>query len=167
MNVLEFLPGVSSIIERLVPDRNKQNELKLELARLDVQEATERLGVLKNMTGHKSLFVAGGIPALIWLVVLYILFNHIVFPLLGACGLRVEPIALPEGYWTLLQTVVVGLFGKKVIDGNEWRWNGRLVSPSKDAAKIAAVKGKASVDYNDPEAVDRRLREIAREKGIE
>ena len=66
-----------------------------------------------------------------------------------------------------MQTVIVGLFGKKVIDGNEWRWNGKLISPAKDAAKIAAVKSKPSVDYNDPAAVDKRLREIAREKGIE
>lgn len=167
MNILELIPGIGSIIDKVIPDPNKKTELKLELAKLDAAEATERLGVLKNMMGHKSLFVAGGIPALIWLVVLYILFNHIVFPLLGGFRLHVEPIALPEGYWTLLQTVIVGLFGKKVIDGNEWRWNGKLVSPAKDAAKIAAVKGKPSVDYNDPEAVDKRLREIAREKGIE
>lgn len=167
MNVLQLIPGIESIINKVIPDPNKKTELKLELAKLDAAEATERLGVLKNMMGHKSLFVAGGIPALIWLVVLYILFNHIVFPLLGGFGLHVEPIALPEGYWTLLQTVIVGLFGKKVIDGNEWRWNGKLISPSKDAAKIAAVKGKPSVDYNDPAAVDARLKKIAKEYGIE
>lgn len=166
MNVLELIPGIGKIIDRIIPDADKKTELKLELAKLDAAEATERLGVLKNMMGHKSLFVAGGIPALIWLVVAYILFNHIVFPLLGACGLHVEPIALPEGYWSLLQTVIIGLFGKKVIDGNEWRWNGKLVSPAKDAVKAAAVSGHATVDYNDAEAVDRRLREIAKEKGI-
>ena len=78
MNILELIPGIGSIIDKVIPDPNKKTELKLELAKLDAAEATERLGVLKNMMGHKSLFVAGGIPALIWLVVLYILFNHIV-----------------------------------------------------------------------------------------
>lgn len=167
MNILELIPGIGSIIDKVIPDPNKKTELKLELAKLDAAEATERLGVLKNMMGHKSLFVAGGIPALIWLAVVYILANYIIFPLLGAVGLSVTPIQLPDEYWGLLKVVIVGLFGKKVIDGNEWRWNGKLISPAKDAAKIAAVQGKPSVDYNDPAAVDKRLREIAREKGIE
>lgn len=148
MNILDLIPGIGGVVEKLIPDKGKQDEMKLELAKLDIQEATERLGVLKSMLGHDSLFVAGGIPALIWLVVVYIAFNYIIFPLLAACGLSVAPIALPEGYWTLLQTVVIGLFGKKVIDGNEWRWNGKLVSPAKDAAKAAAVSGHATVDDN-------------------
>lgn len=158
MNVLELLPGIGSVIEKLIPDKNKQNELKLELAKLDIQEAVERLSVLKTMLGHDSLFVAGGIPALLWLAVLYILFDFIVFPVLSACGLSIAPIELPEGYWTLLRTVVLGLFGKKIVDNNEWRWNGRLISPAKDAAKVAAIGGRSTEDRGGAEAAERNSR---------
>ena len=74
--------------------------------------------------------------------------------------------------------MVVGLFGKKVIDGNEWRWGDKLISPAKSQVEAAAAKGDVtpvgartqpttpSCDYDDPKDVDRRLKELAKERGI-
>ncbi|MEG1501984.1 MAG: 3TM-type holin [Synergistaceae bacterium] len=171
MNILELVPGITGIIEKIIPDPNKQQELKLELAKIEAQETTARLGVLGNMLGHKSMFVAGGIPALIWLAVIYILANYILFPLLGGFGMQIEPISLPDNYWSLLNIVVVGLFGKKVIDGNEWRFGDKLISPSKAQTDAAAAKGDTipvgnKFNYNDIEEVDRRLKELAKKYEI-
>lgn len=188
MNILELVPGIGKIIDKVIPDADKKQEMKFELAKLDVQKETERLGVLKAIVGHKSIFVAGGIPALIWLAVLYILANHIIYPLLGAFGLVVTPISMPAEYWSLLNLIIGCLFGKKVIDGNEWRWGGEVISPSKKEIEVKAIKSvmsppvlpsneeksqtKAenpeeslkitpSCNYDDPADVDRRLNEIA------
>lgn len=178
MNVLDLIPGISGIIDKVVPDPNKQQELKLELAKLDAQENIARLGMLGNMLSNKSFFVAGGIPAIIWLAVVYLATNYILFPLLAGLGMKIAPILLPDEYWSLLQIVVVGLFGKKVIDGNEWRWGDKLISPAKSQVEAAAAKGDAtpvgsrtqpaapSCDYDDPADVDRRLKELAKEKGL-
>ena len=182
MNILELIPGISGVIEKIIPDPNKQQELKLEMAKLDAQDTAARMGVLNSIMGHKSIFVAGGIPALIWLAVIYILANHIIYPLLGAFGLHITPITMPGEYWSLLNVVIVGLFGKKVFDGNTIKF-GSFESPSKDIVKAEAIAKAVKVppptietvdkmppaqscDYDDPADVDRRLREIAAEKGI-
>lgn len=141
MNLLELIPGISGIIDKIIPDPNKQQELKLELAKLDAQENIARMGMLGNMLSNKSFFVAGGIPAIIWLAVVYLATNYILFPLLAGLGMQIAPIQLPGEYWSLLQIVVVGLFGKKVIDGNEWRWGEKLISPAKSQVEAAAAKG--------------------------
>lgn len=179
MNILELIPGISGIIEKIIPDPNKQQELKLELAKIDAQENIARLGMLGNMLSNKSFFVAGGIPAIIWIAVVYLAANYILFPLLAGLGMKIAPILLPNEYWSLLQIVVVGLFGKKVIDGNEWRWGDKLISPAKSQVEVAAAKGDVtpvgahgkpeaarSCDYDNPSDVDRRLKEIAAQKGI-
>ena len=179
MNLLEIIPGISGIIDKIIPDPNKKEELKLELSKLDAQDTTARMGVLSSIMGHKSIFVAGGIPALIWLAVVYIFANHILYPLLGAFGLHITPITMPGEYWSLLNVVIVGLFGKKVFDGNTIKF-GSFESPSKDIVKAEAIakavqaapisvqeeKPVPSCNYDDPEDVDRRLRELAEKKGI-
>ena len=193
MNVLELLPGIGKVIDKVIPDADKKQEMKFELQKMDAQQEAARLGVLKEMMGHKSVFVAGGIPALIWLAVLYILANHIIYPLLGAFGFVVTPISMPSEYWSLLNLIIGCLFGKKVIDGNEWRWGGEVVSPAKKEVEArmiksaistsiqpsnetksqqevenpeSALKVTPSCDYDDPADVDRRLNEIAAGLGM-
>ena len=75
--------------------------------------------------------------------------------------------------------IVAALLGKKYMDNNEFYYpNGQLKSPSKMLVEAAAAKGDVtpvgvrtqpttlSCDYDDPADVDRRLRELAKEKGI-
>lgn len=169
VNLLNAIPAIGEIINKVVPDRDKQMELKLELAKIDAQESVSRLKVVGHMLQNKSVFVSGGIPALLWLAVLYIVANYIVFPMLAGLGMNISPIDLPPEYWSLLKVIVVGLFGKKVVDNNEWRWGGKLVSPSKAQTEIAIARGDTvpvGDRYSDPAEVDRRLEEIMREKGL-
>ena len=183
MNVLDLIPGISGIIDKVVPDPNKQQELKLELAKLDAQENIARLGMLGNMLSNKSFFVAGAIPAFLWSGVLFVVVNYVLLPLLaGIFGLVIDPLIMPEWYCGLLKTIIVCLLGKKALDGNEWRWGDKLISPAKSQVEAAAAKGDVTpvgartkpaaetvtlaCDYNDIAAVDARLMEIAKEKGI-
>lgn len=175
MNLLELIPGVGSIIEKVVPDPNKQNELKIELAKLDTQEATARLGVLQAMFQNKSIFVSGAIPALIWVFVLSVTNNYILVPWARGFGLSIPDVPLPDSIVGLVGFVITVILGKKYKDDEETYYsNGQLKNPSKKRiqAEVAAceaaksVSTVATVDYDDPEAVDARLKRIAREKGL-
>nr|WP_321499940.1 3TM-type holin [uncultured Dethiosulfovibrio sp.] len=165
MNLLELLPGISGIIERVIPDPNKKAELELELSKVQADEVNARMGVLQGMLSNKSLFVAGAIPALLWLAVLGLLNNYVLGPWFG-----LEPINFPDQYWTLLSTVVIGLFGKKVVDGNEFRWpNGNVLSPKKEA-EIPPHREDKPPDHvppakkpRSPEDIDARLAQLDKE----
>lgn len=160
MNLLEAIPGITEIIGRVISDPNKKAELSLELAKVQVDEVKARMGVLQGMLSNKSLFVAGAIPALIWLAVLGLFNNYVLGP-----WFSLHPINFPDQYWTLLSTVVIGLFGKKVVDGNEFRWpNGNVLSPKKES-KEAAEQTKKTPDApvkttRTPEDIDARLAEL-------
>lgn len=166
MNLLELLPGLSGIIERVIPDPNKKAELELELSKIRTDEVKARMGVLQGMLSNKSLFVAGAIPALLWLAVLGLLNNYVLAPWFG-----LQPINFPDQYWTLLSTVVVGLFGKKMVDGNEFRWpNGNVLSPKKEEG-IPTREDKPpdhvppAKKPRTPEEIDARLAELDKEYG--
>ncbi len=163
MNLLDLLPGLSGIIERVIPDPDKKAELELELSKIQAEEVKARMGVLQGMLSNKSLFVAGAIPALLWLAVLGLLNNYVLGPWFG-----VQPINFPDQYWTLLTTVIVGLFGKKVMDGNEFRWpNGNIASPKKESSEAVKQEKKppdAPVKTTrSPEDIDARLAELDRQ----
>lgn len=170
MDILTAIPAIGQLINKFVPDANAKKELELELQKLEAQETQARMGVLSAMMGNKSFFVAGGIPALIWLAVVYLAANYILFPLLAGFGMNITPINLPDAYWTLLEVIVVGLFGKKVIDGNEWRWGDKLISPGKAQVQIAAAKGETvpvgAQKYDTQEAIDKRFEELKEQYGL-
>lgn len=160
MNLLDLLPGLSGIIERVIPDPNKKAELEFELSKIQAEEVKARMGVLRGMLSNKSLFVSGAIPALLWLAVLGLLNNYVLGPWFG-----VQPINFPDQYWTLLTTVIVGLFGKKVVDGNEFRWpNGNVASPKKESNEVVKQEKKTPdvpvKTARTPEAIDARLAEL-------
>jgi len=129
-SLLEYIPAIGEVIDRVLPDPKQKEQLKYELAKLQADENVARMNVLQSMFQHKSLFVAGGIPSLIWIGVLSLLNNYVLMPWMGVIGLSAPAVELPEQYWTLLGWIVTGLFGKKIVDDNAWFWKGKLVSPS-------------------------------------
>lgn len=181
MNVLDLIPGISGIIEKIIPDPNKQTELKLELAKLDAQDTAARMGALQAMFSNKSMFVSGAIPAIIWVFVLSLANNYILLPWARVFGAAFPEAPLPDAVIALVGAIVAGLLGKKYMDNNEFYYpNGQIKSPSKMLIEAAAAKGDVtpvgartrdappapSCDYDDPADVDRRLKEIASKKGI-
>lgn len=125
-NALEAIRG---ILDDTISTAEEKREAEIKLKELEITESTERLKTLGGMLGNKSLFVAGAIPALIWVAVVSLLNNYVVLPYFPEWA---QPVNLPSEYWSLLSTVIIGLFGKKIIDGNEWRWpSGQVLTPAK------------------------------------
>jgi len=116
------------------------------------------------MLSNKSMFVAGGIPALIWLGVIMLFNNYVLLPWAEAFGLRAPQVILPEQYWTLLGWIITGLFGKKIIDNNAWYWKGKLISPSKKSLEASLMTGTVPVEKAlDQDYIDKRLQELKEE----
>lgn len=140
---------ITNVIERVIPDQETKVKLQmaikeheLELKKMEAEEISNRIGLLRDMIKNKNFFVSGGIPALIWVFNLAIVNNFILGPWAQALGLSVPQINLPGEIVALIGTVIFTLLGKKTIDNNEIWWKGQLLSPSKQEveAKVRKIK---------------------------
>lgn len=66
--------------------------------------------------GKGAAFEWAGIPCIIWIGVVCLVLNHIVYPVIGSFLVFIKPVPLPKEYWTALGWIICGLFGKKVGD---------------------------------------------------
>lgn len=66
--------------------------------------------------GRETFIEWGGIPCLVWIGVVCLLLNHIIYPVIGAFLPFIQPVDLPKEYWDALAWIICGLFGKKVGD---------------------------------------------------
>lgn len=139
--IFDLLPEVGKLIDRFVPDPAKKLEAERMMRELDIREIEARMGVQKAWLSNNSLFVAGAIPTVLWMVSLVIFFNHILAPLLGSVGITVPVLDLPAWYSSLAGTVVLGLFGKKAWDSSEFHWNGETIKPAKEKIKTETSRG--------------------------
>ena len=168
-NLLDVVPEVGRIIDDLVSTTEEKREAQLRLKELDIRELEARFGALRAWQSNKSLFVAGAIPSILWVVVGVTVFNYIAAPLLGTFGLSVPILELPTAYYNLAGTIVLGLFGKKAWDATELQWGNfdkKPKPPAVEPASSPAPSRTKKIDANDPEAVDRRLRELAEQYGV-
>lgn len=110
------------LIERFIPDKEKQAEAKLELARMTTSGeleflrtsaslATGQLEVNKQEAAHRTVFVAGWRPYLGWMSGFALTWQFILAPILGWVavlnGIPVPP-ALDIGP---LITIIMGMLG--------------------------------------------------------
>ena len=197
MNLLDAIPEIGKILDDLISTPEEKREAQLRLREIDVREVEARFGALRAWQSHRSLFVSGAIPAILWMIVGVAVFNYILVPLLGSFGVSVPVLELPGAYYSLAETIVLGLFGKKAWDSSEIHWDGQVVKPAKEkvAAEIeepkpqrkpsrpkliprkAAEKPTESKEEGAPEPkpvsemsseeVDDRLRQLCEERGIE
>jgi hypothetical protein len=124
------LPSVTNAIDKVIPDKDKQAELKFELEKLKLEDDTESRRVLKAMLGNDHWLVSGAIPALIWMASVMLFNNFVLLPWAEVFGGTVPEVILPSGYFNLLGVIIMGLFGKKAFDGNEIKF-GSFYSPKK------------------------------------
>jgi len=167
-SLLEYIPAIGEVIDRVLPDPKQKEQLKYELAKLQADENVARMGVLQSMMSNKNLFVSGGIPSLIWIGVLSLFNNYVLMPWMSVIGFSTPVVELPEQYWTLLGWVITGLFGKKIVDDNAWFWNGKLVSPSKKSIEASISSGRTPPEKvleqeSAEDYVERRLAELKAE----
>ena len=161
MNLLEIVPALESIIGKVIQDPNQAGNLKLELAKLDVQQEIEKYRTQAAWLSNKSPLVAGAIPCILWMVSIVIAFNHILAPLLMAAGLELPTLELPAYYTDLAATIVLGLFAKKAWDSSDIHIGG-FNSPKKreDPPPMAAKPQVSTIPRDDPEYHDKRYREL-------
>jgi hypothetical protein len=158
--ILDLIPEVGKLIDRFVPDPQRKLEAERMMKELDVRELEARMGVQKAWLSNNSLFVAGAIPTILWMVSLVIFFNHILASLIqGVLGKTLPILDLPPWYSSLAGTVVLGLFGKKAWDSTEIHYKGETLKPAKEkihseleepkpAAPVSPVKKKAAPPAN-------------------
>ncbi len=197
MNLLDAIPEIGKILDDLISTPEEKREAQLRLREIDVREVEARFGALRAWQSHRSLFVSGAIPAILWMIVGVAVFNYILVSLLGSFGVSVPVLELPGAYYSLAETIVLGLFGKKAWDSSEIHWGGQVVKPAKEkvtaeieepkpqgkpsrprpAPRKTAAKQEESRKEDPPapkpaselssEEVDERLRQICEERGIE
>ena len=170
MKLLELVPEIGKIVDDLVSTPEEKREAQLRLKELEIRDQEARFGALAAWQSNKSRFVSGAIPAILWTVVFTAVFNYITAPLLGAFGVSVPVLELPPAYYTLAGSIVWGLLGKKAWDATDLQWGSFEKKPKPPEGEPgrppARGRGRSRIDLNDPEAVDRRLRELAEQYGV-
>lgn len=129
MNILDVVPGIGGILDKVITSPKELEELKVRLAEINAREIEARLSVQKEWLGNKSVFVAGAIPMILWMVSIVVFFNCIISPLLAPVW-EMPVIDLPTWYSDLAITVILGLFVKKSFDGNTIK-AGSFMKPAK------------------------------------
>lgn len=122
MGFLNALPIVGKLIDKIIPDQEKKQELKLALESIDLQRELAGLEAARAMLSNNHWFVSGAIPSLIWLASVMLATNCVLIPLTQfiaqLCGVTVTIplIQYPGEYWYLLGVIITGLFAKKSAD---------------------------------------------------
>lgn len=180
MNLLELLPGVSAILDKVITTPGELEKIKMEMRKIDMSEVTARLGVQKAWLGNKSPYVAGAIPTVIWMCCAVIAFNHIAAPLLSwlfstvgwtaaLCGASMPPVPaiptleLPDYYVQAMQTIVLGLFAKKAYDGTVIDTGWLKSSKRQETRQEARQEAKQPMTA---EEVDRRFEALCQKYGV-
>lgn len=185
MNIFDIIPGIGTILEKTVTKKGDLEKIKVELRELDVRELEAKMSVQRSWLDNKSVFVAGAIPMILWMVSIVVAFNHIIAPLLAPWLGPLPTLDLPGWYSSLAGTIIIGLFGKKAWDSNTIQFGTfskpakgsdqshettiaqatekRGVAEEKTSQKIegAAPAAKTGKKYDSPEEVDARIAELA------
>tara|TARA_R110000824_G_scaffold339782_1_gene526309 strand:+ start:294 stop:701 length:408 start_codon:yes stop_codon:yes gene_type:complete len=115
--VSSILPVASTVIDRLVPDKNAAGKAKREMEKALVDaEAAGRLGQLeinKVEAAHRSIFVAGWRPFIGWCCGAALAYHFVLQPIIvfGLALTETAVPALPAFDMDSLMTVLLGMLG--------------------------------------------------------
>ena len=112
MSILAALIGpVTSIIDKLVTDKDKAAQLAHDIATMAEgfanEQAKAQMEVNKQEAAHKNIFVAGWRPGAAWVCVAGMAFNFIAVPIAGMAGVAG---ATPLDMATMMP-VLLGMLG--------------------------------------------------------
>lgn len=116
MSLISFIPVISQLIDRIIPDKDAQTKAKAELALLEssgeLQLMLKQIEVNANEAKHPSVFVAGWRPFIGWVCGLALTWEFILQPILihiyAVNGLI---ISMPSFDTAGLITVLTGMLG--------------------------------------------------------
>jgi len=108
--MLDLLIGpVTSILDKVIPDKNQAQKLAHEIATMAEKQAHEsmmaQIKVNEVQAAHKSLFVAGARPAIMWICALGLFYAVFAYPILDIW------FTMPELNTDILMPVMMGLLG--------------------------------------------------------
>lgn len=120
-----LIPGVTTLLDKFIPDNKANQEAKAELERLKTQalvaEASSRSvesvsSIIKSEATSESAMARNWRPAAMWMFLILIANNFFVNPILILCGITPIFPAPSEQVWTLL---TVGMGGYIVARSGE------------------------------------------------
>ncbi len=118
-SIFDFL---SKGIDKIFPDQNEANKIKVEMLKLqqegafrelelEFKAASEQRAILLKEAEHPSVFVSGGRPAALWVCVGGLFYTFIAQPLLAWAALIAEATPPPNIDTTLLIQLLFGMLG--------------------------------------------------------
>lgn len=104
-----LLPAVTAILDKVIPDKNEANRLAHEISTLAEKQAHEsilaQIKVNEVQASHKSIFVAGARPAIMWICALGLFYAVFAYPVLDIW------FEMPELNTDVLMPTMMGLLG--------------------------------------------------------
>ena len=104
-----LIPAVTSLLDKFIEDKDERAKLAHKIATMSEEMAHEnalsQIKVNEVQAAHKSLFVAGGRPAIMWICALGLFYNVIVHPVLDIW------LDMPVVNTDILMPVMMGLLG--------------------------------------------------------
>lgn len=104
-----LVPAVTGLLDKFIPDADEKAKLAFEISSLAEKQAHEnamaQIKVNEVQAAHKSLFVAGGRPAIMWICAIGLFYAVLVHPVLDIW------LDMPEVNTDVLMPVLLGLLG--------------------------------------------------------
>jgi len=104
-----LIAPIASLLDKFIPDKDARDKLAHEIATMSVKQAHEiqmsQIKVNEVQAAHKSLFVAGSRPAIMWICALGLLYAVFLHPILDIW------FTMPEVNTEVLTPVMMGLLG--------------------------------------------------------
>lgn len=123
MGILDFVPLIGNVLDRILPDPKVAAEAKLQMLTLaqngqlevlhsETQLALGQQGINKEEAGNANIFVSGWRPFIGWVCGAAMAYKFILSPLLVFLFLAFgHPIILPVLDWSEMSTVLLGMLG--------------------------------------------------------
>lgn len=120
------MPGIMSLIDRLFPDKQKQDEAKLEMmkvlneaaaqqAEADARKMEAQASVIVSEANSQSYAARNWRPHLMYCLMLTYPVNWVLFPILRAFGVDIPQLPIPTEYWTVLSIGLGGYIGNDMV----------------------------------------------------
>ncbi len=130
MEFMALLPIFNTLIDRIFPDKEKQDAAKLELQKATNDAVAQQLeaqskqiqsqaDVVKAEVQSESYAARNWRPHLMYMIMILLLNNYLISPILVAFGVPIIVAPIPPDMWTLLTIgvggYVVGKSGEKMV----------------------------------------------------
>lgn len=104
-----LVPAVTGLLDKVIPDKNQAQKLAHEISTLAEKQAHEsmlaQIKVNEVQASHKSIFVSGARPAIMWICALGLFYAVFAYPVLDIW------FTMPELNTDILMPTMMGLLG--------------------------------------------------------